>query len=199
MEEKETRTLKKLPERRCLVTGETKEKALLLRFVIGPENEVVPDFANKLPGRGLWLTADRQSLETALKKKAFSRAAKQNVKATEALIDLVVTGQKSRCLQLISLARRAGATVEGTEKVGQLVKKGRAKAMVLANDLSNNSRARLVKGDERYRVCDIFSSDELGPLFGRDQTRAIAIEDAVWAKRLGLELERLAKLIGMPE
>jgi uncharacterized protein len=199
MEEEETKTHKKSPERRCLITGESKEKSHLLRFVIGPENEMVPDLTHKLPGRGYWVTADRLSLETALKKKVFSRAARQNVKATDNLVDLVVNGQKNRCLQLISLARKASVLIEGTEKVGQGIKKGRVKMLILALDLSDNSRARLVKGDDKFGVSDIFSSEELGSVFGKDQVKAIATEYADWAKRLGFELERLAKLIGMPE
>ena len=51
------------PERRCIVTRETGPKAGLIRFVIGPDGEVTPDLAGKLPGRGLWVAADRATLE----------------------------------------------------------------------------------------------------------------------------------------
>src|SRR5258707_9749844 len=56
------------PLRRCIATREVKPKDALLRFVAGPDNELVPDIAGKLPGRGLWVSADRAALELALQK-----------------------------------------------------------------------------------------------------------------------------------
>ena len=63
------------PERRCIVTGETQPKAGLIRFVAGPDGQVVPDLAEKLPGRGFWVVADRQALDRAAAKGLFSRGA----------------------------------------------------------------------------------------------------------------------------
>ena len=65
------------PERRCIATGETQPKSGLIRFVIGPEAQIVPDVLEKLPGRGIWVTSDRDALEKAVTKGLFSRGAKQ--------------------------------------------------------------------------------------------------------------------------
>ena len=62
-------------ERRCLVSGGIKPKEQMIRFVVGPDETVVPDIAGKLPGRGLWVDADRGLLSQAIAKSAFSRAA----------------------------------------------------------------------------------------------------------------------------
>ena len=53
------------PERRCIVTGEVQPRAGLIRFVASPEGEVVPDLAEKLPGRGFWVLAERAALDKA--------------------------------------------------------------------------------------------------------------------------------------
>ena len=53
------RTERDVPERRCIVTGDVQPKAGLVRFVVGPDGQIVPDLADKLPGRGIWVTADR--------------------------------------------------------------------------------------------------------------------------------------------
>ncbi len=57
--------------RRCIVTREALEKDQLIRFVLGPEDEIFPDLAGKLPGRGAWVKSDRAVLEQAVKKNAF--------------------------------------------------------------------------------------------------------------------------------
>ena len=69
------------PERRCIVTRAVQPRAGLIRFVAGPDDVVVPDLAEKLPGRGMWVSADAAALGQAAKKGHFARAAKRPVKA----------------------------------------------------------------------------------------------------------------------
>ena len=105
------------PERRCIVTGEVQPKAGLIRFVAGPDGQVVPDLAEKLPGRGIWVSADRAAIDKAAAKGLFSRAAKAPVKAPVGLDDLVEAGVARRLVELVSLARKSGRAVAGFEKV----------------------------------------------------------------------------------
>ena len=62
------------PERKCIATGEVSPKAGLIRFVVGPDGTVVPDVAGKLPGRGMYVSADRAAITKAATKGLFSRA-----------------------------------------------------------------------------------------------------------------------------
>src|ERR1700759_3627695 len=83
-------------ERRDIVSGAVADEAGLIRFVAGPDGVVTPDLARKLPGRGLWVAADRASVETAAKKGLFSRAAKAELSASGDLADQVETLLKRR-------------------------------------------------------------------------------------------------------
>ena len=56
------------PDRKCIASGEVRPKYGLVRFVIGPDNQVVPDILGKLPGRGMYVSADRAAIEKASKK-----------------------------------------------------------------------------------------------------------------------------------
>ena len=42
-----------VPMRRCIATGKSGPRRSLLRFVVDPDGEVVPDVADRLPGRGM--------------------------------------------------------------------------------------------------------------------------------------------------
>src|SRR5215470_6775014 len=64
------------PHRRCVATGAVAPKESLLRFVVSPSGALVPDLQARLPGRGLYLSPTRAAIETALKKRAFSKAAR---------------------------------------------------------------------------------------------------------------------------
>lgn len=101
-------------ERRCLVTGEVQPKTGLIRFVAGPDGMVVPDLAEKLPGRGFWVAADRAVLQKAADKGLFSRGAKAHVRAEPDLVDGIEAGLARRVIELISLSRKAGDAVAGT-------------------------------------------------------------------------------------
>ena len=75
------------PERKCIVTGEVLPKAALIRFVVGPDGVVVPDIAGKLPGRGVYVSADRAALEKAVAKRLFARGFKRPVTVPEGMVD----------------------------------------------------------------------------------------------------------------
>ena len=101
------------PERKCIVSGESQPKSGLVRFVIGPDSSVVPDVAGKLPGRGIYVSADKNAIAKAVKKGLFSRAAREPVKADPGLPDLVEELVLKRTIELISLARKASRAVMG--------------------------------------------------------------------------------------
>src|SRR5215217_42981 len=103
-------------ERRDIVSGSVMEEYQLVRFVAGPEGVVTPDLARKLPGRGIWVAADRGSVEQAAKKNLFSRAAKAKLVTPPDLADQVEMLLRRRLLSGLGLARRAGELTCGFEK-----------------------------------------------------------------------------------
>ena len=94
----------------------------------------MPDVARKLPGRGLWVAADRASVETAAKKGLFARAAKAKVSASADLADLVESLLKRRLLSGLGLARKAGDLTSGYEKVAAALDAGKAAWLIEASD-----------------------------------------------------------------
>ncbi|HEY0053038.1 MAG TPA: RNA-binding protein [Caulobacteraceae bacterium] len=131
-------------ERRDIVSGEVRPEAGLIRFVVGPGASVVPDLARKLPGRGLWVAADRTSVETAVKKGLFSRAAKTKVSADAGLADLIADLLDRRCLEQLGLARREGVLISGFEKTAAAVRSGRAAWLIEASDGAEDGRRKLL-------------------------------------------------------
>lgn len=182
-------------ERRCLVTGEVQPKAGLIRFVAGPDGEVVPDLAEKLPGRGFWVTSDRAILEKAMTKGLFSRGAKAQVKATGDLLDLIETGLAKRVVELVSLARKAGYAVAGFEKVKDWLAAGRAKVLLQASDGSDRGKGKLWT-PEGGRWFGCLTASELGLSFGRDHVIHSALAPGGLTESVIRDASRLAGLRG---
>jgi predicted RNA-binding protein YlxR (DUF448 family) len=180
------------PERRCVVTGESQPKGGLIRFVVGPDGMVVPDLAGKLPGRGLWVAADRAVLAKA-GKAAFSRAAKAPVTVPDGLAALVEAGMARRVVDLVSLARKSGRAVCGFEKVKDWLADGRAKVLLQASDGSDRGKGKLwTPTGGRWFGC--LTSAELGLAFGRDSVVHAALAAGGLAERV---VEEAAKLTGL--
>jgi uncharacterized protein len=159
-------------ERRDIVSGEVMDEARLIRFVPGPDAVVVPDLARKLPGRGVWVAADRASVETAARKNLFARAAKAKLSAPATLADQVESLLRRRLLSGLGLARKAGEITSGFEKVSQAIASGKAAWLVEAADGAADGRRKLwAQARKQPRVPGLvgaFTAAELGLALGAE-------------------------------
>ena len=183
-------------ERKCIVTGDVQPKSGLIRFALSPDDVVFPDVLEKLPGRGIWVSADREALETAVKKNLFSKSAKRTVKLPESLIADVDRLLAKHVVDLISLARKAGRAVCGFEKVKAALDNGTAKVLLQASDGSERGKQKLWT-PEGGRWFGMLTSAELGLAFGRDSVIHGALAAGGLSKRVVEEAARLAGLRGI--
>jgi predicted RNA-binding protein YlxR (DUF448 family) len=135
--------------------------------VVGPDGQVVPDILEKLPGRGMWVSAERSILLKAGKGQ-FARSAKAQVSVPDGLADEVERQIARRVTDLIAMARKAGLAVCGFEKVkGWLAGGEHVRVLLQANDGSARGKAKLWT-PEGARYFDCLTAQELGLAFGRE-------------------------------
>ncbi len=182
------------PERRCIVTGEVQPKRGLIRFVVGPDNQIVPDIAEKLPGRGIWVAADKSALEQAVKKKLFARAAKQSVSVPETLVADVERLLLQRVINLISLARKAGKAVAGYEKVKSWLANEEAAILIQALDGSGRGKSKLSSPPGKGTFIGVLTASELGLAFAREHVIHAALAGGGLTKRVVEDASRLSSL-----
>ncbi|MSP66592.1 MAG: RNA-binding protein [Alphaproteobacteria bacterium] len=183
------------PKRRCVASREAADKATLVRFVIGPDDRLVPDIAGTLPGRGLWLQARRQVVETAMRRNPFAKLARRPVHIAPDMADQVERLLERRCLDLIGLARRAGQAVQGRERVMERLARGTAGLVLIAADAGGDAE-RVRRAARAAPVAQVFSRDILGRCFGRDNAVFVVIGAGPLATRLAAEVGRLSGFRG---
>jgi predicted RNA-binding protein YlxR (DUF448 family) len=66
--------IKKMPQRKCVGCGNSKNKKELIRVVRSPEGELSIDLKGKKSGRGAYICKDEECLKKALKAKRFERS-----------------------------------------------------------------------------------------------------------------------------
>jgi predicted RNA-binding protein YlxR (DUF448 family) len=180
------------PQRRCIVTGETRDRAALLRCVVGPDGTLVPDIDARLPGRGLWLLPRRDIVERAVAKRLFARAARRPVVVSPELADRIETSLARRCRDALGLTRRAGLAVAGFERVGEAVRRGNAALLLFALDGAEAGQRRMAAGSRGVPSATVLDSGELSGAFGREMVAFVAVGPGPLCARLRIDLERLA-------
>jgi uncharacterized protein len=180
------------PQRRCIVTGESHDRARLLRCVIGPDGTIVPDVDARLPGRGLWLLPRRDIVERAVAKRMFARAARRPVMMPPELADRCEALLARRCRDALGLARRAGLAVAGYERVGEAVRRGNAALLLFALDGAEAGRRRMAAGAPGVALASVLDAEELSGVFGRERVAFVAVGPGRLCSRLQIELQRLA-------
>jgi predicted RNA-binding protein YlxR (DUF448 family) len=159
-------------ERLCAATREVRPVEEMLRFVVGPDG-VVPDIKRKLPGRGLWITADRATLEQAVARNVFARGFKRDVKVTPELVDLTDRLLLNAALDALAVAGKAGQVVAGFAKVEAAIEGeeivGIVHAAEAAADGVGKLRGALRRGDhdDKLPIITTFSSAQLDLALGR--------------------------------
>jgi len=183
-------------QRRDIVSGEVMDEDRLIRFAAAPDGAVVPDLARKLPGRGLWVAADRASVETAARKGLFSRAAKTKLTPGADLADRVEALLMRRLLDGLGLARRAGSLTCGFEKVQSALRAGKAAWLIEASDGAADGRRKIAAlarhMDPAPEMIGVFSSAELDLALGGENVIHSAFLAGRGADRWGQDVLRLA-------
>ena len=178
------------PERKCIATGEVQPKHGLIRFVVGPDTQIVPDIAGKLPGRGIYVAADRAALDKAVAKKLYARGAKQPVQVPGDLVDEVERQLARRVIDLIALSRKSGRAVAGYEKVKGWLQMEEAEVLIQAVDGSGRGKSKLSTPHFGTYI-GWLTADELGLAFGRQTVIHGALASGGLTQRVVEEANRL--------
>lgn len=163
------------PVRLCAVSRLQKSPEAMLRFVVDPHGQIVPDLKRRLPGRGVWVDATHATLAEAVRRNVFAKSLKRNVTVPADLPDAVERLFVRRACEALSLANKAGSVVAGFSKVDEMIGAGRALLLMHASDGSADGIGKL---DARFRaswgdaavhgeICKELTSEEMSLALGR--------------------------------
>ncbi|MFO1150139.1 MAG: RNA-binding protein [Alsobacter sp.] len=163
------------PHRLCVATRAVKPVEELIRFVVGPGDVLAPDLRHKLPGRGVWVTATREAVGEAVRRRAFGRSLKASVVVPPGLADEIEALLVRWARESLSLANKAGQVASGFAKVEAAIGSGAVEGVIQARDAAADGVRKIAQAlrrryGERERmipVVDGLESSELGLALGR--------------------------------
>jgi predicted RNA-binding protein YlxR (DUF448 family) len=162
-------------ERTCALTRELKPAAEMIRFVMGPRGEAVPDVKRKLPGRGIWVTATRTAIEDAIERNVFARGFRRDVRVAHDLAEQTERLIERAVLDALAIAGKAGTVVSGFSKVEAAVGRDDILALIHAADASDDGKRKLAAALHRNTT---------------GKSREIVVIDAFTGAQLDLALNR---------
>lgn len=163
-------------ERQCAVTRDVHSVDCLIRFVLGPDGQVVPDLKRVLPGRGVWVTATNECVRQAEKekKRVFSRGFKSEAIVEPGLADLVDQLMEKAALSALSMARKAGELTTGFSKVEAALRRDPVSGLIHASDAAEDGIRKLAAiaasrdgTANGLKIVRLFDSTQLDLALGR--------------------------------
>ena len=187
--------------RLCAVSRAQRPPEELIRFVLAPDGSIVPDLARRLPGRGVWVAATRETVAAAVRQKAFAKSLKQQVSIPDDLPGLVERLLVKRVGEALSLTNKAGLLVAGFAKIEGLVEQGRAAILLHASDAAAdgveklNRKFKALVGSEgcENSILAELTSAELSLAIGRPNVVHAAASEGGASQRMLQEAVRLRR------
>ena len=163
--------------------------------MLAPDGTVTPDLAHSLPGRGIYVTADRAVLAKACERNMFARAARGRAVVPDDLVQRVGSLARSRALAALGQARRAGLVVVGFQQVREALGTGRVLAVVSAADAAENGRKKIAgPAGDRLIESSPFTASETGAALGRSHVVHLAVLKGRLGERVLEEFRRVRRL-----
>lgn len=181
--------------RRCALTKEPKPDHELIRFVANEGGEVFADVNAKAPGRGVWVSADKISLESAIKTNVFARSLKRTCFPKIELIAQTEAALRQKCLNMLGFAKRSGEIIFGFDSVIDAVRNKKPAYLIEASDSANDGRQKIVNLTRNkwgeVEIIGCFDGQSLSAAMGRDNIIHAYFSRGVFATNWNKEISRL--------
>ena len=194
------------PERTCIVTRVVAQPSELIRFVVGPEDEIFPDVGHKLPGRGVWVTADMGTVAEAVRTKAFARALRRQVRVAEDLPSQIDVLLQRRLAEALSLTNKAGLVTPGFTRTEAAILAEEVYVLLHAVDAADDGAKKLDRlfraiardSGRTARIVRLLDVTQMSLAIGRANVVHAAVKPGGAARRFLEEARRLVHYRRLP-
>lgn len=189
------------PQRSCLGCRTSRDKNLLIRFVLTPEMEIMPDLESRLPGRGAYTCINKNCLAAAIEQRQFKRSFKHDlsVMPSEQLVEHIRQQLHARIIGLIGLANKAGLiTSGGSMVIDALRDKKKPGLIIVATDVSGAIGDKIVYAAAANHVPHrtAVSKDDFGLILGKAPRSAVAVAPGGFVVQLINAIDRYKNFLG---
>lgn len=177
----------------CLISG-SEETGKLIRLVIAPDGTALPDLSGKAPGKGVWVVADKEVINEVFGQELLVDEAGRKADCPPQFFKYLERQMEFQLLNLLGLARRAGALNVGFAKVESALKKGEAHLVLAAKDAAVDGRAKIAALGRRNNIpiATLLSVGALSKALGLENVVHVVVTEKGWSDRIGRDISRMA-------
>ena len=134
---------KVIKTKKCIIKDKFFEKKLMLKLVLSPDGKIILDLNEKLPGKHIWISSERNSLIEAENRNLFSNFFGIKKDENKKILINIISFLKKRIVQRISLARKSSYAICGYEKIKSALFLNKIDLLIQASDGSKKEKNRL--------------------------------------------------------
>lgn len=188
------------PQRSCIACRQKADKSELVRYVLAPDNRILVDYRQRLPGRGTYTCLKEQCLLDAVKRNAFQRSFRKQCQPVDSaeLLDQLIKAVEQKILNLLGMARKSRQILSGTQAILDALRKDKKIVLiVVSEDISApiGNKIRVLAEKKNIYFAQLFNKLKIGQMLGKEERSAIALDAGTLADRLLFELHRYEQLV----
>lgn len=187
------------PERTCVGCRVSQPQASLVRYVLSPQQQLLVDYRQKLPGRGVYTCCDVDCIVKAVECKQLQRGLKveQLQVGSDQVVNAIIETLLQRIENLLGMARKSGQAVSGSSAILNSLKRNGSFAFVLlSDDVSTGIASKVLTAAEsqRVEVFQMFSKGKIGEILGKGERSVAALQTGKLANAIKLEVQRYKRM-----
>jgi predicted RNA-binding protein YlxR (DUF448 family) len=187
------------PERTCVGCRVSQSQASLVRYVLSPQQQLLVDYRQKLPGRGVYTCCDVDCIIKAVERKQLQRAFKveQLQVSSDQVVSTIIETLLQRIENLLGMARKSGQAVSGSSAIlNSLKRNDRLAFVLLSDDVSTGIANKVLTAAEsqRVEVFQMFSKGRIGEILGKGERSVAALQAGKLANAIKLEVQRYKRI-----
>ena len=162
-----------------------------IKISLSPDNELVPDLHNNLPGKSIWVPANKARINDILKEDDLETFLGAQRLSTKDLIFLIEKLLRNKILNSISLAKKAGYLAIGLDKIKtQLIGKKHC-LIVVAKGAKSLKNYSMFSSNDISCFENILYQKDLERSTGKNNVKYVGILSKNFKKTIQVDLNKL--------
>ncbi len=187
------------PERTCVGCRTSQPRTRLIRYVLSPQQQLLVDYRQRLPGRGVYTCCEPDCVIKAVERKQLQRglkAAELQLDARQLLVDIGEILLR-RIENLLGMARKSGQVVSGSQAVIGGLKGGEGISFVLlSDDISAGVADKVIgaAGKQQVEVFQLLTKGRIGEILGKGERSVAGLQSGQLSDAILLEVQRYKRM-----
>ena len=166
-----------------------------IKFSLSPDNKLVPDLHDKLPGKSIWATTDKALIECIQERKDVKEHFGVSHVFTNDLLFLIKKILRKKIVNSISLAKKAGYLAIGIDTIKAQLKEKKHCLIIVAKEARSLKNYSFFSSNTISCFENLLYQRDLEKSTGKNNVKYVGILSKNFKKTIQVDLNKLKGFI----